>query len=153
GSSSTLPKCGDWIKVEPPGAICGDGSQYKFFVSYSGKSNDLVVSFEPGGACWDYESCSGKTRVRGPANPHGIQDDHMNTYQYLNLLQRTDQNPVKDYNQVFVPYCTGDIHSGDNVVTYTSEGPVDGGTGAGGTDSITFHHNGHRNTLAVIDWM
>src|SRR4029077_7470107 len=29
----------------------------------------------------------------------------------------------------------------------------DGGTGPGGTDSITFHHNGHANTLAVIDWL
>jgi hypothetical protein len=54
---------------------------------------------------------------------------------------------------VFLPYCTGDTHTGNNVMTYTSTEPVDGGTGAGGTASLTFHHAGHANTLAVIDWL
>ncbi|MET0594763.1 MAG: pectin acetylesterase-family hydrolase [Polyangiaceae bacterium] len=152
-SDTSLPPCNQWIKVEPPGAICGDGSQYKFFVNLSSTSNNLVVSFEPGGACWDYESCAGVSGVRGAANPHGIADDHMSRYQYLNLLRRTDVNPAQNYNLVFVPYCTGDIHSGNNVMTYTSAAPVDGGTGPGGTGELTFHHNGHANSLAVIDWL
>jgi len=67
---------GTWEKVEPPGAVCSDGSQYKFFVSYSNQSDNLVVMFEPGGACWDYPSCSGAQGVRGAANPNGIPDDH-----------------------------------------------------------------------------
>lgn len=151
GGSGT--KCGAWIPVTLPGAVCSDGSPYKIFVKYSNTSNNLAVEFEPGGACWDYESCSGNGGIRGAANPHGIQDDHMAQYQYLNLLASSDQNPVKDYNMVFVSYCTGDVHTGDKVATYTSSGPVDGGTGDGGTDTITFHHNGHKNTLAVVDWM
>jgi hypothetical protein len=152
-ADATLPPCSTWLKVELPGTICGDGSQYKFFVNYSTSSNNLVVAFEPGGACWDYESCAGTSGIRGAANPHGISDDHMSTYQYLNLLRRTDVNPAKDYNMVFVPYCTGDIHAGNNVITYTSSGSVDGGTGPGGTGELTFHHNGHNNSLAVIEWM
>jgi hypothetical protein len=149
----TLPACGTWLKVELPGTVCSDGSQFKFFVNYSNSSNDLVVDFEPGGACWDYPSCSGNGGVRGAANPHGIPDDHMSNYQYLNHLRRTDDNPLKDYNMVFISYCTGDVHTGDNVVTYTSDGPVEGGTGDGGTDSIVYRHNGHKNTMAVIDWL
>jgi hypothetical protein len=58
-TDTSLPPCGAWLKVEIPGTICGDGSQYKFFVNYSNVSNNLVVSFEPGGACWDYASCAG----------------------------------------------------------------------------------------------
>jgi hypothetical protein len=146
GGDGATPGCNQWVKVELPGKVCGDGSQYKFFVNYSNKSNDLLISFEPGGACWDYDSCSGNTGIRGAANPHGIPDDHMGTYKYLNLLQRTDQNPAQDYNMVFVPYCTGDIHSGNNVITYTNAAD-------GGTDSLTFHHAGHENTLAVLDWI
>src|SRR5689334_15603366 len=146
-SDTSKPKCNTWIKVEPPGAVCGDGSQYKFFVSYSNTSNDVLLEFEPGGACWDYESCSGKTGVRGAANPNGIPDDHMATYQFLPLLNSNPtepgSNPAKDYNKVFVSYCTGDIHTGNAVVTYTSAGPVEGGAGPGGTDSLTFHHAGH----------
>ena len=71
------PAAGEWIKVEPEGALCGNGSQYKFFVNYSETSDDLVIAFEPGGACWDYDSCTGKKGVRGAANPDGIPDDHM----------------------------------------------------------------------------
>jgi Pectinacetylesterase len=152
-NNTSLPLCSTWLKVELPGTICGDGSQFKFFVNYSNTSNDLLVSFEPGGACWDYESCSGQGGIRGAANPHGIPDDHMSSYQYLNLLRRTADNPFQAYNLVFVSYCTGDVHSGDNVITYTSAGPVDGGLGDGGTDQLVFHHNGHKNTMAVIDWL
>jgi hypothetical protein len=151
GSDSSLPKCGEWTKVEIPGTVCGDGSQYKFFVNYSNKSNDLVVSFEPGGACWDYESCSGAGGIRGAANPHGIPDDHMSKYQYLNLLQRSDVNPAQDYNMVFLSYCTGDVHSGNNVITY--EKPTDVDAGPSAPDELVFHHAGHGNTMAVIDWM
>ena len=156
-SDTSLPPCNTWIAVSPPGAVCGDGSQYKFFVSYSNKSNNVLMEFEPGGACWDYESCSGKTGIRGAANPDGISDDHMTRYQYLPLLNNAPSdpasNPTRDYNKVFVSYCTGDIHTGNTVATYTSAGPVEGGAGPGGTDSMTFHHAGHANTLEVIDWM
>jgi hypothetical protein len=150
---TSLPPCNTWIKVEIPGTVCGNGSQYKFFVNYSSSSNNLAVSYEPGGACWDYASCAGVGGIRGAANPNGIRDDHMMRYQYLNFLRRTDDNPVKEYNLVFVPYCTGDIHSGNNVITYTSSEPVDGGTGPGGTGTLTFHHNGHKNSLAVVEWL
>jgi len=147
-ANTTLPQCGQWVKVELPGLVCGDGSQFKFFVNYSNTSNNLEVNFEPGGACWDYASCSGEGGVRGAANPHGIPDDHMTTYSFLNLLRRdTEENPAKDYNMVFVSYCTGDIHTGNNVATYTGTGDD------GGTKTLTFHHDGHKNTLAVVDWL
>jgi hypothetical protein len=155
-TNTTLPACETWQKVELPGTVCGDGSQFKFFVSYSNKSNDLLVDFEPGGACWDYASCSGQGGVRGAANPNGIPDDHIqaSNYQYLNFLRRNSaDNPFQNYNMVFVSYCTGDVHSGNNVATYTSSGPVDGGTGDGGTGQLVFHHAGHANTMAVIDWL
>jgi hypothetical protein len=152
-ADATRPQCDTWIKVELPGTVCGNGSQYKFFVNYSSSSNNLVVAFEPGGACWDYPSCAGVGGIRGAANPRGIPDDHMSRYQYLNFLRRTDVNPAGQYNMVFVPYCTGDTHAGNNVITYTSSEPMDGGTGPGGTAELTFYHHGHKNSLAVSDWI
>jgi Pectinacetylesterase len=146
-ANTALPPCGQWQKVELPGLVCGDGSPFKFFVNYSNTSNNLEINFEPGGACWDYPSCSGEGGIRGAANPNGIADDHMSNYMFLNLLRRdTEQNPAKDYNMVFVSYCTGDIHAGNNVVTYT-------GTNADGPQTLTFHHEGHKNTLGVLDWI
>jgi hypothetical protein len=138
---SELPTCQRWVKVEPEQARCSDGSQYKFFVNYSERSNNLVVMFEGGGACWDYASCTGG--ARGAANRNGIPETHMERSQFLNLLRRDDQNPLKDWNMVFLPYCTGDVHTGKKVAQY--EAP-DGSV-------LTYHHLGHFNTLSVIGWL
>jgi len=53
----------EWVKIEPPGVVCGNNSQFKFFANFSEQSDNLVVVFEPGGACWDYDSCTGKGGV------------------------------------------------------------------------------------------
>ena len=62
-----------WIKIEPPGVVCGNNTPYKFFVNFSDKSDNLVVVLEPGGACWDYDSCTGNNGIRGAANVDGLQ--------------------------------------------------------------------------------
>ena len=141
------PSYREWVPVEPPGAVCGNGSQYKFFVNYSDTSNDLVVAFEPGGACWDYESCTGQAGIRGAANVDGIPEHHMDVQgRIVPFFQREyDDNVTRDWNMVYVPYCTGDVHTGNAVVTY--EDPE----GVG--EPVEFHHTGHANTMAVIDWM
>jgi hypothetical protein len=141
---TSMPQCFTWVKVEPPGAKCSDGSQYKFFVSYSNTSNDLVVSLEPGGACWDYESCSGAGGIRGAANPNGLEDNHMGLYGNLPHMTHADVNPIKDWNKVFVSYCTGDVHSGNNEMTY--ENPAGG-------EPLHFLHHGHDNVMKVIAWL
>jgi hypothetical protein len=53
------------------------------------------------------------------------------------------ENPFKDWFLVFIPYCTGDIHWGNNVQTYTS---------AGGQDFV-IQHKGFVNFSAVLDWI
>jgi hypothetical protein len=141
------PSYGVWEKVEPPGAVCGDGSQYKFFVNYSETSNNLVIAFEPGGACWDYESCSGKAGIRGAANVDGLEDDHAEIAPFMvPFFQRFyDDTPTPDWNFVYVPYCTGDVHSGNNVITYEDPDGIE--------PDLVFHHNGHDNVQKIIQWM
>jgi len=51
-------------------------------------------------------------------------------------------NPFKDWFFVFIPYCTADIHWGNNTHTYTSEG-----------EDIVIHHKGFVNVSAVLDWI
>lgn len=137
---------GEWIKVEPPGAICGNNSQYKIFVNFSDTSDNLVVVFEPGGACWDYESCTGKNGIRGAANPDGLPDDHYELAPFISpfLSRFDDTNPSRDWNMIYVPYCTGDVHTGNAVVTYTGEA----------TDPpLEFHHAGHDDVTKVVSWI
>jgi hypothetical protein len=141
----TLP--GVWQKVELPDTFCGNGTPYKFFVNYSNDSNNLIISFEPGGACWDYESCAGDGGLRGAANPEGIPDSHMSSlkWEMLPLHRRDSTNPLADWNMVFVPYCTGDLHTGNNVSTYPNPDPSG--------PPLTFRHDGHKNVLSIIGWV
>lgn len=136
-----------WEKVEIPGTVCGNGSQYKFFVSRSMTSDNVLIVYEPGGACWDYESCSGNGGVRGAANPNGIPDDHMNIWGvHLPIMFRfSPTNPFRNWNMIFVPYCTGDVHTGNATKVY--EDPT------GENEPLTYHHAGHANNEAMIDWI
>jgi len=142
------PAYGEWLKIEPPGTLCGNGTQYKFFVNYAEGVDDLMVLFEPGGGCWDFDSCSGREGVLGAANPDGIGDDHLDGPLGLHtpLLNRVlDENPVRDWNMVFVPYCTGDVHTGNAVEEYVD--PL------GEEPNLVYHHAGHANVQAVVGWV
>jgi hypothetical protein len=115
------------------------------------------VYFEPGGACWDFDSCSGRSGIRGAANPNGIPDDHAIAWiELFGLalpvdlalpLLNTDARvtPTSDWNKIFVSYCTGDIHSGNNVINYEDPRGVE--------PDLEFHHAGHENVQKIIEWM
>ncbi|XXT19156.1 pectin acetylesterase-family hydrolase [Sorangium sp. So ce429] len=144
-----------WQKVELPGTTCGNGSQYKFFIRRTSSPNVLFF-FEGGGACWDYDTCSGRAGVLGAANPNGISDDYMQQVkaQYaspivngadpgLPLRSRTDL-VTRGWNIVYMPYCTGDVHVGNSVVTYADP--------TGAEPPITWHHSGYDNTIAAASY-
>ena len=131
-----------WLKIEPPGVVCGNNTPYKFWVNFSNTSDKLVVVFEPGGACWDYDSCTGKNGIRGAANVDGLEDNHYELASFISpfLSRFDDTNPARDWNMIYVPYCTGDVHTGNNVVTYQ------------GTPPVEFHHDGHDAVQEVVKW-
>jgi len=147
----------NWDKVALAGTTCGNGSQYKFFVHHSTTgSKNLLFFFEGGGACWDYDTCSGRAGVIGAANPNGIPDDYMQqfTAKYVSPLvngadpglpfrSRTDI-ATKDWNIVYLPYCTGDVHVGNNVATYPDQ--------TGQQPPLSWHHSGYTNTTAAINY-
>ncbi|MBN9687199.1 hypothetical protein JYJ93_32600 [Corallococcus sp. NCSPR001] len=144
-----------WQKVTLPGLKCGNGSQYKFFVHKTGSPN-LLFMMEGGGACWDYDSCSGRLGILGAANPNGISDDYMTqfTAKYVSpIVNGADPGlPFRDrkdivtkgWNIVYLPYCTGDVHIGNNAKVYTDT--------TGGQAPLTWYHNGYNNTLAAANY-
>lgn len=145
----------DWQKVELPGTVCGNGSQYRFFVNNTGSPN-LLFFFEGGGACWDYDTCSGRAGALGAANPNGIAEGYMQGFEAkyvsplvngadpgLPLRSRKDL-VTRGWNVVYMPYCTGDVHIGNNVATYADP--------TGAQPPITWHHAGYTNTLAAVDY-
>lgn len=147
---------GEWqtIQLSPQtGAVCGNGSPYKFFVNRTASTRNTIIYFEGGGACWDYASCTGQTGVRGARNPNGIPDDYMSLMNpgaslvspFVTRVNPLDTVKTQGWNMVYVPYCTGDIYSGDRVAVYNDPTNV--------KPPLVWHHNGIRNTRAVIAWL
>lgn len=155
----------NWQQVDVPvstGAMCGNGSPYKFYVYRVPDTNNTLMYFEGGGACWDYASCSGQAGVRGARNINGIPDGYVQNVNLLDFENATNlgtaaaspliytfhpYNRFKtgQWNLVYVPYCTGDIYIGDKTQVY--EDP------AGQAPDLVWHHNGLRNVQAVTSWV
>lgn len=146
---------GIWQKVELEGTKCGNGSQYKFFVNLTdplfNPSGNIAISFEPGGACWDYPSCTGETGIRGAANPNGVADDHMTNgvMQFMTpftfALHPVENVPTRFWHRVFFPYCTGDVFGGSNVTVYQDP--------EGEEPDLEWHHVGYRNIQKAAQWL
>ena len=102
---------------------------------------------EPGGACWDYDSCTGRNGIRGAANVNGLPDNHTLLAQVISpfLDRNSDDSPTTEWNMVYLPYCTGDVHTGNRVATYHDD--------TGANPDVTFHHAGHTNVAQAVSWI
>jgi hypothetical protein len=146
-----------WQEIKLAGTTCGNGSQYKFYVYNNPSSNNLLIEFEGGGACWDYDTCSGRAGILGAAHPNGIPDNYISEFQpkYVSpLVNGADPGipgrakkdiATKGFDVVYMPYCTGDVHVGNNVVTYTDP--------TGANPPLTWRHVGFNNTKKALDYL
>ncbi|MET0283392.1 MAG: pectin acetylesterase-family hydrolase [Polyangiales bacterium] len=115
----TPPMGWTWFNVE--GAKCRDGSPFGVFVHWGEQPEKLFLYFEGGGACANPGFCrlnqdnvseqfltGGESAVASlfilpsPQAPNGAG---------VFDLQNPD-NPFLGWNQVYVPYCTGDVYAG-----------------------------------------
>ena len=98
-------------------AICLRGDQYQVDVR-RGTNNKVLLYLEGGGACWNNQTCwEALVRQADIADPFfggGI-------FEFNN-----PDNPFRDWNIVYAPYCDGSVFAGDNIADY-----------AGGR---TYHH-------------
>ncbi|MGH0037147.1 MAG: pectin acetylesterase-family hydrolase [Myxococcota bacterium] len=128
-AASVSPSVTDgWEMITPEASVdyegqtllptCWDGEPWSFFV-HRGSVNKLVMYYQGGGACWSAATCGGIPGIAGPTFKRsvGAGDNPANFSSGFADLSNPD-NPFKDWNIVFVPYCTGDIHWGDAVVDY-----------------------------------
>jgi hypothetical protein len=109
---------------------CSFGTPYHFFVK-RGSVNKLVMYYQGGGACWDYNTCIGIGTFDKDVNPAGSDNPNNTTTGFGDLTN--PNNPFKDWNIVFVSYCTGDIHFGDSAPFYA--GPM----------GQSIRHRGYQN--------
>ncbi len=132
-----------WHFVRWPEARCADGSPAGLGFNLSGKSNDLLVLFSGAGACWDKATCYTLHTAPFVDGPYADSDFSVDTaiVDSSGILSRTDaQNPFKNANYIFVPYCTGDLFFGTHVATYDSANPT-----------LKTHHVGATNTGVFLE--
>ena len=77
-----------------------------------GSSDRLVIYFEGGGACFNTATCLLNDGFSNFSAPQFIA--WANTIGGGGMFDAdAADNPVADWNFVYVPYCTGDVHAGD----------------------------------------
>ena len=104
-----------WTYVEFPDTKCRDGSPAGIAISKNSASTKLMIYLEGGGGCFDSLTC-----LANPTNTAAFQGE-----KDLGIFDCTNpRNPVGDWNVVYIPYCTGDIHGGTR-----SDAMVEGVTG------------------------
>ncbi|HMJ12410.1 MAG TPA: pectin acetylesterase-family hydrolase [Polyangiaceae bacterium] len=124
---------------------CANGKATGVGINLTTRSRNVLIYFEGGGACWDALTCYKAQMASFVASGYGRTEfDKDIQRSMLPLMRAEPQNPFKDFSYVFVPYCTGDFHVGDNIVTHTVEGADAGG-------SVQTHFVGGRNVQAVLD--
>lgn len=138
-----VPELDDgWTEIEGGGRTsCSRGSRFAFYV-HPGTVNKVVVDFIGGGACWDQTTCSVADAIFTDSID-SIANAVADNATFGGIYDKGNaENPVADWFHVVIPYCTGDLHWGNNIETY----------GTGGT-SFAINHVGAVNTRAVLDWV
>ena len=90
------------------GPLCLDGSEYRM-ATYDQGSDELVIFLQGGGACWS-TLCSATQSAETGIPQVGILDPDR------------EDNPVKSWNQVYLPYCDGGLHASDADNDYDGDG-------------------------------
>jgi len=109
-----------WTWVPFADAKCRDGSPTGIGVNLGSDSDKLMIFLQGGGACFNAATCAGNPSSFSAADFAALDvvcesQEHKCTSVNNGILDRTNPaNPVKDWNYVFVPYCTGDVHGGNN---------------------------------------
>ena len=87
-----------------------NGGSMGYGVILNPTSNKLLIFLDGGGACFNQLTCfQNLDRYSEEDFSNRIASDSS-----LLINRSSDQNQFKDWNMVFVPYATGDVHSGTN---------------------------------------
>jgi|TARA_R100000005_G_scaffold96720_1_gene86683 hypothetical protein len=93
------------------GPLCLTGGEYTMATRDTG-SEDLVIFLQGGGACWS-DLCLATEQAAPGIPPLGVLDP------------AREGNPVAGWNTVYLPYCDGSLHAGDQDVDTDDDGVAD----------------------------
>ena len=154
GADAGVSTPAGWNFYNVPGAMCRDGSPVGFYVRYSPSSTKLMIYLEGGGVCISPHFCDHNPKNMNEVFPGGSSNGEsfagsLETVAGLQapytdgIFDNTNAtNPFQNWNQVYIPYCTGDAHSGNMTNTLMD--------GVNPFQTDTWHFVGHTNMVAFI---
>ncbi|MGO9833311.1 MAG: pectin acetylesterase-family hydrolase [Polyangiaceae bacterium] len=125
GADAGMSTPAGWNFYNFPGAMCRDGSPLGIYVRY-GSVNKLMIYLEGGGVCISPHFCDHNPANMNQVFPGGSLNGEsfsgsLTTVSGLQAPYTTgifdttnSANPFLNWNQIYVPYCTGDAHIGTN---------------------------------------
>ena len=126
--------------------VCSSGTPFQFYVKDSPSSDDLLVFFNGGGACWFGQACdlSSQPNIHSP-----FADMPQNNPQLMGGIFDFDnsENPFSQFDIVYLPYCTGDVHLGSGPREYIYN------NASGEEVTVTAFHNGYENSVTALNWV
>eukprot|EP00043_Microstomoeca_roanoka_P004122 m.47695 g.47695 ORF g.47695 m.47695 type:complete len:512 (+) comp12345_c0_seq1:206-1741(+) len=152
--------------MRPSGTVCSDGSPWVFTLDKVDTSK-LFLDFSGGGACWSAETCFESVLCSPPLSSNckgsyfrtltpdastlaaiecgldisAYAEDYFGGF----LARQNEDNAFATWSHVFIPYCTGDIHLGNNTHVYSGCQSNENG--------CVVHHRGSVNAMKVVDWV
>jgi len=128
-----------WQVIEPGGdAQCSAGTPYRFLARQA-DSDKLLIYFQGGGGCWRRENCDPEMQPTYRRDPDVIEPLSKGIFEFSHK-----DNPFRDHSVLYVPYCTADVHLGQNDAVYpaveTDQSP------------LLIRHRGHMNASTALNW-
>ena len=109
---------------------CMQGSEYRYFAK-RGSVNKVLIYYQGGGACWNNLTCG------VPVCKDSTENDDPNSLSAGFADLTNPNNPFRDWNIVYVSYCTCDVHFGDATQDY---------------EGLTVQHKGYHNAKVAEKW-
>lgn len=98
-----------WCFAYVPDMICRGGTETGIGIRLNNSSNKILIYLEGGGACFNKTTCTVNPSFYNKSSFNALKDVELE----MGIFNKTnDNNPFKDWNSIYVPYCTGDVHSG-----------------------------------------
>ncbi|MDH5493536.1 MAG: pectinacetylesterase family protein, partial [Myxococcales bacterium] len=106
----------EWTYIPFDETRCMNNTPVGIGINPSATSADVIIVFQGGNLCFDLTSCITVANLSGfDAADLGPTVSYMES----GIFSRTDlDNPMRDWNFVFIPYCSGDLHAGNHPASY-----------------------------------
>jgi len=105
-----------WKAVPTAGAICRDKTATGFAVNLNMASDKLIIYMAGGGACFNAFTCGANPRTWAATDPNAAMAGST-----FVINRAAANNPFKDWNMAYIPYCTGDVHTGTNMTGFNGD--------------------------------